>query len=213
MNLLSTAIARLHSYAHRSCTCSGKDASFIKRLRERLDEYSVKLPSVTIEYRDLTVKTDALVGSAGIPTVVSTILAKVKQVLGMKQQTVEVSVVDGVSGVLKPGRMTLVLGPPSCGKSTFMKVSTQCHGLFGKLPPARCMPAAAALLQHRCHATPPCMLLLWPSITATDPSCPDATAGYQHHQRAAASHPRASPDQAASAVHLCRRCWQARRTA
>lgn len=34
----------------------------------RLDEYKVATPTVQIEYRNLTVKTDAMVGSAGIPT-------------------------------------------------------------------------------------------------------------------------------------------------
>ena len=31
-------------------------------------------------------------------------------------------ILDGVSGVLHPGRMTLLLGPPSSGKSTLLKV-------------------------------------------------------------------------------------------
>jgi ABC-type multidrug transport system ATPase subunit len=28
---------------------------------------------------------------------------------------------DGVSGVLKPGRLTLLLGPPGAGKSTLLR--------------------------------------------------------------------------------------------
>lgn len=36
-------------------------------------------------------------------------------------------VLDGISGVLVPGRLTLLLGPPSCGKSTLLKA------LAGKL--------------------------------------------------------------------------------
>ena len=36
-------------------------------------------------------------------------------------------VLDGMSGVLLPGRLTLLLGPPSCGKTTLLKA------LAGKL--------------------------------------------------------------------------------
>jgi ABC-type multidrug transport system fused ATPase/permease subunit len=41
----------------------------------------------------------------------------------------EIKLVDGVNGILKPGRMTLLLGPPSSGKSTFLKM------LSGRLSP------------------------------------------------------------------------------
>ena len=39
-----------------------------------------------------------------------------------KVGTVPVKVLDGVSGVLRPGRLTLLMGPPGAGKSVFMKV-------------------------------------------------------------------------------------------
>lgn len=38
-----------------------------------------------------------------------------------KVGTVPVKVLDGVSGVLRPGRLTLLMGPPGAGKSVFMK--------------------------------------------------------------------------------------------
>jgi ABC-type multidrug transport system ATPase subunit len=39
-----------------------------------------------------------------------------------KVGTVPVKVLDGVSGVLRPGRLTLLMGPPGSGKSVFLKV-------------------------------------------------------------------------------------------
>jgi hypothetical protein len=111
---------------NRIC-CSDKNSSFLQQLRQRLDFYGIKLPSVLIEYRDLTLKTDALVGSAGIPTLLNVPLRAVQRLLGMKQQTVEVSVLNKMSGVLKPSHMTLLLGPPGCGKSSFLKVSECNH--------------------------------------------------------------------------------------
>lgn len=41
---------------------------FFEQLAAKLDEYSVAVPTVQIEYRNLTVRTEAMVGSAGIPT-------------------------------------------------------------------------------------------------------------------------------------------------
>lgn len=41
---------------------------FFEQLSLRLKEYKVAVPTVQIEYRSLTVKTEAMVGSAGIPT-------------------------------------------------------------------------------------------------------------------------------------------------
>ena len=38
------------------------------QLAARLDEYQVATPTVQIEYRNLTVKTEAMLGSAAIPT-------------------------------------------------------------------------------------------------------------------------------------------------
>lgn len=45
-----------------------------------------------------------------------------------KQGSTPVKILDDVSGVLKPGRLTLLMGPPGSGKSVFLKVS-QCYWL------------------------------------------------------------------------------------
>lgn len=41
---------------------------FFEQLAIRLEEYNVAIPTVQIEFRNLTVTTEAMVGSAGIPT-------------------------------------------------------------------------------------------------------------------------------------------------
>lgn len=47
--------------------------TFLDKLGARVEDLGVELPSVQIEYRDLNVTTTALIGSAGIPTVISPI--------------------------------------------------------------------------------------------------------------------------------------------
>ncbi|XP_059652208.1 pleiotropic drug resistance protein 3-like [Cornus florida] len=40
---------------------------------------------------------------------------------GLKSQEAKISIINDVSGIIKTGRMTLLLGPPSCGKTTLLK--------------------------------------------------------------------------------------------
>jgi hypothetical protein len=134
---------------------------------------------VTIEYRDLTAKTDATVGTAGITTVGNLPLKVrgrpwgppppgrqpvpnparqqrrpaaaaaaaacsssggsggssserapaaapppqlLRAALGYSKDQVELALLNGLTGCIKPGRLTLLLAPPSSGKSTFLKV-------------------------------------------------------------------------------------------
>ncbi|KAJ0013548.1 hypothetical protein Pint_21147 [Pistacia integerrima] len=41
---------------------------------------------------------------------------------GSSSRQAKISIIDDVSGVIKPGRMTLLLGPPGCGKTSLLKV-------------------------------------------------------------------------------------------
>ncbi|KAE8678658.1 Pleiotropic drug resistance protein 3 [Hibiscus syriacus] len=41
--------------------------------------------------------------------------------MGSKSQQAKLSLISDVSGIIKPGRMTLLLGPPGCGKTTLLK--------------------------------------------------------------------------------------------
>lgn len=78
---------------------------------------------IDIKYKGLTVTTDALVGESSMPTVwnsAKSLFLKVTCQGGLK--TKPLTILHGINGVLKPGTLTLVLGPPGSGKSVFMEV-------------------------------------------------------------------------------------------
>ncbi len=61
--------------------------------------------------------------------------------VGLKREKRErLQILEGISGVLQPGRMTLLLGPPSSGKSTLLK------GLAGLLTPDRNLKVLTSLI-------------------------------------------------------------------
>ena len=93
------------------------------------------LPLVEVRYENLeyAIQKAATSASATIPTVGSTALNvatgpfKALARLAMRSAPAPKSVfkvLDGVSGVLRPGTMTLMLAPPGHGKSALMKALT-----------------------------------------------------------------------------------------
>lgn len=39
---------------------------------------------------------------------------------GSRSRDVKIGIINDVSGIIKPGRMTLLLGPPGCGKTSLL---------------------------------------------------------------------------------------------
>ncbi|XP_027104789.1 pleiotropic drug resistance protein 2 [Coffea arabica] len=98
---------------------------FLQRLRDRTDRVGIDIPKIEVRYEHLSIEGDAYVGSRALPTlpnasfnVVEGILEKLR-VFPSKKRVVKI--LHDVSGVVKPSRMTLLLGPPGSGKTTFLK--------------------------------------------------------------------------------------------
>ena len=65
-----------------------EDGKFVRRFAALMrNTDSIKFPSVTIEYRDLCVEADALVGSNAIPTVANTAMGALKTVSSTRMTT------------------------------------------------------------------------------------------------------------------------------
>lgn len=95
---------------------------FADRIARALKAAGVQFPTVEIKYQNLTVEVDALVGNAGNPSVGNSFLSLFRKVTcqgGLK--TRPLTILNGVNGVIKPGRLTLLLGPPGGGKTVLLQ--------------------------------------------------------------------------------------------
>ncbi|XP_028552981.1 pleiotropic drug resistance protein 3-like [Dendrobium catenatum] len=95
----------------------------LENLIERMKKVDVKLPTIEILYKDLTVEAQCkAVKEQQLPTLWNTIKETIKgftTAIG-KSSKVNLSIIKDVSGIIKPSRMTLLLGPPGCGKTTLL---------------------------------------------------------------------------------------------
>ncbi|EYU45829.1 hypothetical protein MIMGU_mgv1a019588mg [Erythranthe guttata] len=106
---------------------------FLIKLRNRIDKVGITLPTVEVRFEHLTVEADCFVGDRALPTLPNAARNMFETGLswfgfGPTRKT-KLTILKDVSGVIKPSRMTLLLGPPSSGKTTLLLA------LAGKLDP------------------------------------------------------------------------------
>ncbi|XP_071718388.1 ABC transporter G family member 29-like [Rutidosis leptorrhynchoides] len=98
---------------------------FLKKLRDRFDRVGINLPTIEVRFENLAVKTECYVGNRAIPTLTNTIRNNADMAFGFLgiglSKTRKLTILDNVSGIVKPSRMTLLLGPPSSGKTTLLQ--------------------------------------------------------------------------------------------
>ncbi|XP_071725520.1 pleiotropic drug resistance protein 3-like isoform X2 [Rutidosis leptorrhynchoides] len=97
----------------------------LQKLRKRTDKVGIKLPSVEVRYKNLSVDAECkVVRGKPLPTLwnsFQSIVSGIFVIPGLKSKRAKITILNNISGVIKPGRMTLLLGPPGCGKTTFLK--------------------------------------------------------------------------------------------
>lgn len=96
----------------------------LAKVRKRLDKVGIDLPTVEVRYENLNIKANCHVGNRGLPTLLNVVRDIVESILDLMYllptKKKELTILDNVSGTLKPGRMTLLLGPPGSGKTTLL---------------------------------------------------------------------------------------------
>ncbi|KAF8025631.1 hypothetical protein BT93_F2467 [Corymbia citriodora subsp. variegata] len=97
---------------------------FLKKFRHRIDKVGIKLPTVEVRFEQLTVEADCYIGSRALPTLPNAAQNIAESALGLLgirwAKTTKLTILKDISGIIKPSRMALLLGPPSSGKTTLL---------------------------------------------------------------------------------------------
>ncbi|KAL3726504.1 hypothetical protein ACJRO7_031406 [Eucalyptus globulus] len=106
---------------------------FLLKLRNRIDRVGIDVPTIEVRFEHLNVEADAHEGSRALPTFINFCTSILEGFLNflhvLPSRKKHLTILQDVSGIIKPGRMTLLLGPPSSGKTTLLLA------LAGKLDP------------------------------------------------------------------------------
>ncbi|KAL3825795.1 hypothetical protein ACJIZ3_021824 [Penstemon smallii] len=139
---------------------------FLQRLRSRLDKVGIEMPKIEIRYEHLRVDGDVHSGSRALPTLINAAMNAIENVLGLirlaPSKKRKIQILKDINGIVRPSRMTLLLGPPSAGKTTFLLALagkldddlrksgkiTYCGHEFGEFVPQR---TCAYISQHDLH--------------------------------------------------------------
>ncbi|WCJ40424.1 ABC transporter G family member 36 [Euphorbia peplus] len=106
---------------------------FLLKLKNRVDRVGIEVPTIEVRFDHLNVEAEAFVGSNALPSFLNASFSVVEGLLNflhvLPNRKRPLTILKDVSGILKPSRMTLLLGPPSSGKTSLLLA------LAGKLDP------------------------------------------------------------------------------
>ncbi|KAM0951250.1 putative ABC transporter, AAA+ ATPase domain, ABC-2 type transporter [Dioscorea sansibarensis] len=103
----------------------------LQRQKQRIDRVDVKVPRIEVRYSNLSVEAECeVVEGKPLPTLWNAakgFFSGFLRLTGLNHEDEKIVIIKNVSGIIKPSRLTLLLGPPGCGKTTFLQA------LAGKL--------------------------------------------------------------------------------
>ncbi|CAI5462796.1 unnamed protein product [Closterium sp. Yama58-4] len=117
---------------HALNTLDQDNEGFLSNFAARLERVGVSIPTVEVRFEDIHVEAGVYVGDRSVPTLLNYmrgVLTQLPRALHLLPDSRQrLPILNGCSGILKPGRLTLLLGPPGAGKSTLLQA------LAGLLP-------------------------------------------------------------------------------
>ncbi|XP_061981221.1 pleiotropic drug resistance protein 1-like [Populus nigra] len=107
---------------------------FLWKLKNRVERVGIEFPTIEVRYENINIEAEAYVGSSGLPSFAKFIFNIIEgffialHVLPSRKKPL--TILKDVSGIIKPSRLTLLLGPPNSGKTTLLLA------MAGKLDPS-----------------------------------------------------------------------------
>ncbi|KAK1295578.1 Pleiotropic drug resistance protein 3 [Acorus calamus] len=99
----------------------------LQNIKQRIDRVNLKFPTIEVRYKNLCVEaTCEVVDGKPLPTLWNATkslfkgITRMCRIFGCASSEAKIRIIKGASGIIKPSRMTLLLGPPGCGKTTFL---------------------------------------------------------------------------------------------
>ncbi|EIE18194.1 putative pleiotropic drug resistance protein 3 [Coccomyxa subellipsoidea C-169] len=112
-------------------TSDQDNEAFLRKFQDRIKRAGVDVPTVEVRADGLSVDSSVYVGGRAAPTLINAYRNFIEDVLirlrVKKTDKRPFNILNNVNAVLKPGRLTMLLGPPGAGKTTLLKT------LAGKL--------------------------------------------------------------------------------
>ncbi|KAI3671593.1 hypothetical protein L1987_87332 [Smallanthus sonchifolius] len=100
------------------------NGKFLKKFRDRIDKVGISLPTVEVRFQNLKIEADCYIGDRALPTLPNAtrnLLELLLSSIGINlSKKTKLTILKDISGIIKPSRMTLLLGPPSSGKTTLL---------------------------------------------------------------------------------------------
>ncbi|KAK3219964.1 hypothetical protein Dsin_013934 [Dipteronia sinensis] len=97
---------------------------FLQKFRNRIEKVGIGLPTVEVRFDHLTIEADCYIGNRALPSLLNTARNISESILGIVgiqlAKRTKLTILKEASGIIKPSRMSLLLGPPSSGKTTLL---------------------------------------------------------------------------------------------
>ncbi|KAI5680627.1 hypothetical protein M9H77_01854 [Catharanthus roseus] len=98
---------------------------FFDRMRRRFDRVDLDFPKIEVRFQNLKIESFVYVGSRALPTIPNFIFnmteAFLRQLRIYSGKRRKLTILNDISGIIRPSRLTLLLGPPSSGKTTLLR--------------------------------------------------------------------------------------------
>ncbi|KAK2399047.1 pleiotropic drug resistance protein [Trifolium repens] len=97
---------------------------FLLKLKERMERVGVDIPTVEVRFEHVNVEAQVYVGGRALPSLLNFFVNVLEGFLNylhiIPSPKKPLHILQNVSGIIKPQRMALLLGPPGSGKTTLL---------------------------------------------------------------------------------------------